>query len=134
MYVFSVKMSKKELATIKFWEHRRIFILSQFDYFNYLTSDDQDTYHQELKLVRKQLRAGSIISVKSGTTITVGSKELYTMDVAMANKLCYPNMLLKRRGLFDDAYNTPYFFTSEKSRDKAVTFITKKWLDLYNMR
>ena len=102
-----------------YWHHR-------LNYFNYLTSEDQDTYHQELKLVRKQLRAGSIISVKSGTTITVGSKELYTMDVAMANKLCYPNMLLKRRGLFDDAYNTPYFFTSEKSRDNAVTFITKK--------
>jgi len=94
--------------------------------FNYLTSNDQDTYHQELKLIRKQFRGGSITSVKGGTSITVGSNELYTMEVTMANTMCYANMLLQERGLFDDADNTQYLFTSQKSRDNAITYITKK--------
>ena len=64
--------------------------------------------------------------MKGGTSITVGSNELYTMEVTMANMMCYANMLLQERGLFDDADNTPYLFTSQKSRDNAITYITKK--------
>ena len=106
-------------AVFLYWHHR-------LQYFNYLTTDDQDAYHEELKLVRKQLRGGSITSVSSGTSITVGSKMLHTMNVTMANQMCYPNMLLQERGLLDDTDHTPYFFTSEMSRDNAVSYITRK--------
>lgn len=108
-----------EGAELLYWHH-------QLNYFNYLTSDDQETYHRELKLIRKQLKKGSITSVKRGPAFTVDSRELYTMEVTMGNKLCYPYMLLRKRGLFDDSDSTPYFFTSRKSRDKAVEYITKR--------
>ena len=107
-------------AVFLYWHHR-------LQYFNYLTTDDQDAYHGELKLIRKQLWGGSITSVTSGTSITVGSKVLHTMNVTMANQMCYPNMLLQERGLFDDADHTPYFFTSETSRDNTVSYITRQW-------
>ncbi len=35
-------------GVLLYWHHR-------LNYFNYLTSDDQETYRQELKLVRKQI-------------------------------------------------------------------------------
>ncbi len=106
-------------AVFLYWHHR-------LQYFNYLTTDNQDAYNGELKLVRKQLRGGSITSVTSGTSITVGSKVLHTMNVTMANQICYPNMLLQERGLFDDADHTPYFFTSETSHDNAVSYIKRQ--------
>lgn len=93
--------------------------------FNFLMAIDTDEYHHELKQLRKQFRDGRVTSVTAGDDHIVGDTTLHTMEVDFINQPCYPYMLLRERGLIDDTDHTPYFFTSARSRDNAIEYITK---------
>ena len=113
-----ILLGLRQGAVLLYWHHGQ-------NLFDYLTIDDQEPYHRELKSIRNQLRRGSVTTVKGGALITMNGIKLFTMEVTFQNQTCYPYMLVQKRGLFEDADCTPYFFTSEKSRDNAVQYINK---------
>jgi len=84
-----------------------------------------------LKNLRKGFRDGSIIEVAAGEDITLqgtgwlSGKLVHTMEVTFKDQQCHAYMMLQRRGRYDDADCTPYFFAQENSRDSAVKYITK---------
>ena len=91
----------------------------------YLIREDQEKYHQELKNLRRCLRDGRVNAVIAGDSITVRGRELHTMLVAITDTECGAYFLLHRTGLVDDMDYTPYFFTSETSRDNAIAYINR---------
>jgi hypothetical protein len=103
-----------------FWNH-------QVDGIMYLTGTNQDRrgYRQELRNLRRQRRSGSVVQVAAGESIFVDGRELHTMEVTMSNIPCHPYMMLRMRGRIDDGDKTPYFFTSQDSRDRAVAWINR---------
>ena len=50
---------------------------------------------------------------------------IFPMDVRVDDVPCYPYMLLRRRGSFDDADCTPYFFQSQQRRDETVAYLSQ---------
>ena len=92
----------------------------------YLTTEDQTIYKKELKNIRDNVNKGGWKQVKAGENFIIGSKTLYTLLAEIdENDICPAYFLLKRRDLGEDMYWVPYFFTSEKSRDAALEWISK---------
>ena len=88
-------------------------------------------YHDELKRLRKGFRDGNITRVAAGEDITLrgtgwlSGKLIHTMEVTFKDQQCHAYMMLRRRGRYDDADHTPYFFGREDTRDSAIKWITK---------
>lgn len=103
-------------AAMIFYQHR----LEQFDW---MTAEDQPQFKRELRLIRRQLREGvSITEVIAAEPLIINGTTLYTM-LLKCDVACHPYSLLRQRGMLDDADYTPYFFTSEKTRNGAVRYI-----------
>lgn len=103
-------------AAMIYYQHR----LQAFDW---LTVEDQHGFKRELKSIRAQLREGvSITEVIAAEPLVINGTTLYTM-LLKCDVPCHPYSLLRERGMLDDADYTPYFFTSENTRDGAVRYI-----------
>ena len=71
------------------------------------------------------MRKEAIVNVKAGESFQVLDKTLYPMELEFQGRECYAYMMIRRRGLMDDAVKTPYLFVSQSSRDNAVAYLNK---------
>lgn len=92
--------------------------------FTYFIESDTAQFREEMQNLERGVRRRSITAVTAGGPITIGGTQLFPMHVRFDNAPCYPYMLLRRRGLIDDADFTPYFFPSQQRRDEIVAFLS----------
>ena len=105
-------------AAVIYWQH-------SFFNFDWLRASDQSKYHEALKNLQRGVRKEAIVNVKAGESFQVQDKTLYPMELEFRGRECYAYMMIRRRGLMDDAVKTPYLFVSQSSRDKAVAYLNK---------
>ena len=105
-------------AAVIYWQH-------SFFKFDWLRASDQSKYHEALKNLQRGVRKEAIVNVKAGESFQVQDKTLYPMELEFRGRECYAYMMIRRRGLMDDAVKTPYLFVSQSSRDKAVAYLNK---------
>jgi hypothetical protein len=89
--------------------------------------NDNERYHGELKLLRRELRSpsGTVTNVVAGDPFVLDGIVLYPMEVFFKDTPCHPYMLLLETGTIESADSTPYFFKNRISRDKAVASINR---------
>ena len=109
-------------GVVVYWSH----IIQPTNSFDWLTVTDVANYRVMMKRLRSALRDGLIDAVSAGDPITVDGTELHTMLVTIPGTYCAAYMLLHRQGNLFEVKHTPYFFTSRKSRDDAIEYMTKK--------
>ena len=105
-------------AAVIYWQH-------SFFKFDWLRASDRSNYQEALQNLQRGVRNDDIVSVKSGESFQVQDKTLYPMELEFWGRECYAYMMIRRRGLMDDAVKTPYLFVSQSSRDKAVAYLNK---------
>ena len=89
---------------------------------HFLNVDDQDAYHRTLRLIKGELQSGQVSEVISGASLDVGEVQLFSMLVK-SDHMCPAYFLLHGRNT-NDVFYSPYYFTSENSRDNAVAYLT----------
>lgn len=87
---------------------------------------DERDYRNELRNLRRGLRDGRILSVVEGDPLTVGGRELFTMEVEFRDIECHPYFLLRRDGRMDHAAKTPYFFLVHETGANAVAWVNRR--------
>ena len=92
--------------------------------FTYFIESDTAQFQEEMQNLERGVRRRFITSVTAGGPITIDGTILFPMHVRFENAPCYPYMLLRRRGMIDDADFTPYLFPSQQRRDEIVAFLT----------
>ena len=102
-----------------------IYYNHSVQHFMYYIGSDKEHFHEELKTVRRNIRARYITAVSVGETLNVGGTDLFPLELRIDAHPCYEYMLLRRRGLIDDAEITPYFFRSVNKRDEVITWLKK---------
>ena len=107
-------------AAVIYWQH-------SFFKFDWLRATDRSTYQEALRKLGSGVENGAIVSVKAGETFQVENKALYPMELECRGMECHAYMLIRRRGLLDDSSKTPYLFVSPSNRDKAVSYLNKKF-------
>lgn len=90
--------------------------------FMYFIGSDDEKYREEMSNLKKAIRQGRISVITAGEPINIEGTNIFPMDVRMDNAPCYPYMMLRRRGRFEDADCTPYFFKSKQKRDRVVAY------------
>ena len=80
-------------------------------------------YQEEMRNLKWSIRQRQVTSITAGETIMIEGTPLFPIDLRFDNAPCYPYMLLLRRGVLDDADNTPYFFRSRQKRDQIITYL-----------
>ena len=105
-------------GAIVYWSHIR----GSFDWLNVT---DRGNYKVMLKRLRWGRNCGDVTAAFEGDSITVDGTKLYTLLLTMPDMPCSAYMLLHRKGDILDVQHTPYFFTSRKSRDDAITYINQ---------
>ena len=105
-------------ASVIYWQH-------SFFKFDWLRASDKSKYHEALKNLQRGVRKEAIVNVKAGESFQVQDKTLYPMELEFRGRECYAYMMIRRRGLMDDAVKTPYLFVSQSSRDNAVAYLNK---------
>ena len=91
-----------------------------------MRASDRDVYHTELRNLKKMIKTNTIINFNAGESISIEGRTLYPLEIELRDVKCHAYMLIRRRGLFDDADVTPYLFVSQKSRDDAMTVLTNE--------
>jgi hypothetical protein len=95
--------------------------------FTFLMKEDQAVYHQELKNIVRNLRSQDCyIQALPGETMAFEGKSLYPLLLQLKPQNeyeCPAYFLLMERGLDEHLRYVPYFFTSELSRDGALSYI-----------
>ncbi len=121
-FMFSLETCERELtvalrdrAALVFWNH----IVREFDWYRV---EDNEGYHQTLKLLRQRYRGGTVEEVIEGDLLVFNGTELHTMLVKFED-CCGAYMLLNRKGDVYDSNYTPYYFTNKNNRDKAIEYI-----------
>jgi len=94
--------------------------------FVHLLGTDRRLYKEEMNHLKRGIRLRYISAITAGEPINIEGTDLFPMDVKFANAQCNPYVLLRRRGLLDDADNTPYFFKSRQKRDELVAYFISK--------
>ena len=94
-------------------------------HFTYYIESDKKEFRVELRNVKNMIRTHVISSITAGETLDFAGTELFPMDLKIVDHPCYPYSLLRKRGLIDDAENTPYFFRSSEKRDEIITWLKK---------
>ena len=107
-------------AAVIYWHH-------DFSRFDWLRASDLSTYHESLRNLGRAVKNGDIASVKAGETFQVENKALYPMELECRGMECHAYMLIRRRGLFEDSSKTPYLFIAPSTRDKAISYLNKKF-------
>ena len=105
-------------AAVIYWQH-------SFFKFDWLQATDQLAYQEALQNLQRGVRNEEILSVKAGESFQVQDKTLYPMELEFRGRECHAYMMIRRRGLMDDAVKTPYLFVSQSSRDNAVAYLNK---------
>lgn len=90
--------------------------------FMYFIGSDDEKYREEMRHLKTAIRQGRISAITAGEPINIEGTNIFPMDVRMKNAPCYPYMMLRRRGRFEDADYTPYFFKSKQKRDRLVAY------------
>ena len=106
-------------ASLIYWHHS----IGKFDW---MRASDRDVYHSELRNLKKMMKTNTIINFNAGESISIEGRTLYPLEIELRDVKCHAYMLIRRRGLFDDADVTPYLFVSQKSRDDAMTVLTNE--------
>jgi hypothetical protein len=91
--------------------------------FVYYIGSDKARYQEEMRNLKWSIRQRQVTSITAGETIMIEGTPLFPIDLRFDNAPCYPYMLLLRRGVLDDADNTPYFFRSRQKRDQIITYL-----------
>lgn len=91
---------------------------------HFLKVDDQDAYHHTLRLIKGELQSGKVSEVIYGASLDVGEVQLFSMLVK-SDHMCPAYFLLHGQGYTNDVFYSPYYFTSENSRDNAVAYINR---------
>ena len=113
-----VTTAKERNAWVIYWHH----LAHGFTWWN---EEDQQEWRGEMNRIRTHIQEGHVTTVTSGETLKVNGNLFFPMEVTFKEK-CWPYMMLRRRGFFNDADHTPYLFTDEQSRDAAVQFINRE--------
>ena len=107
-----------------------IFWSVQTSQLNYLITEDQAVYKQELKNIVKNLQSGDFyLRASSGPSMIFEGRSLYPILLELnpdEEYQCPAYFLLMQQGLVDHCHYVPYWFTSESSRDNALSFIHSK--------
>ena len=112
-----IAMALDDTAALIYWHHK----LFKFDW---LRASDQHLYKDELRNLKGMIKTGVLIGVKAGESLSIQEKTLYPLEIELKNVECYAYMLIRRRGLLEDAENTPYLFVSQSARENAMTFLS----------
>ena len=100
---------------------------------NYFIVEDQREYQMELKRIVKNVRGGDFVNrAMSGDAMTFEQRTLYPILLQLnedAEYMCPAYYLLMQQGLGKHWDYVPYWFTSESSRDKALSYIHRKVSD-----
>ena len=129
--MFSLDEEERSLAYAINDNAEMIYFHHGAQQFVYLIRSDRDEYKEEMNHLKRGIRLRLISAITAGEPINIEGIDLFPMDVRFDNSPCYPYMLLRRRGLYDDAANTPYFFKSQQKRDEIVAYFVSK-LQLQN--
>ena len=105
-------------AAVIYWQH-------SFFKFDWLRVSDRSNYQEALQNLQRGVRNEDILSVKAAESFQVQERTLYPMELEFWGMECYAYMMIRRRGLMDDAVKTPYLFVSQSPRDKAVAYLNK---------
>ena len=117
-YTMAPKKVERSLAHMINNDAAIIYFHHGLQSFTYLIGSDRAKYQEEMTNLKRNIRDGHISSITAGEPIIINGTHLYPMDVRVDNSPCYPYMLLRRRGRYEDADNTPYFFRSRQKRDR----------------
>ena len=93
--------------------------------FMFFIESDRAQFQEEMGNLERAVRGRSISAITAGEPINIGGTDIFPMDVRVDDVPCYPYMLLRRRGSFDDADCTPYFFQSQQRRDETVAYLSQ---------
>ena len=124
--MFSLDEEERSLAYAINDNAEMIYFHHGAQQFVYLIRSDRDEYKEEMNHLKRGIRLRLISAITVGEQINIEGIDLFFMDVRFDNSPCYPYMLLRRRGLYDDAANTPYFFKSQQKRDEIVAYFVSK--------
>ena len=122
-YTMAPKKVERSLAHMINNDAAIIYFHHGLQSFTYLIGSDRAKYQEEMTNLKRNIRDGHISSITAGEPIIINGTHLYPMDVRVDNSPCYPYMLLRRRGRYEDADNTPYFFRSRQKRDETITHL-----------
>ena len=95
-----------------------IYYYHDLKMFMYFKSTDRILYKQEIRNLKQNIRDGNISSLSAGDALNINGTDLFPVELKVEGCLCYENFLLRRRGNYEDARNTPYFFRSQEKRDQ----------------
>lgn len=114
----------KDIPAVIFYHHG----LDKFTYMKGQETDESDNsdFQGELKKLRKWITDGKILSIEEGETITIGGKQLYTMEVEFKNTSCHPYFLLRRDGIMSKSTKTPYFFLVPETRANSIEWLKRR--------
>jgi hypothetical protein len=93
--------------------------------FNYFLPGDRDMYGNEMRLLRGQLRNGTIVDVRAGEDFHINGKTLFPLDVKFDGRECYAYFLLRQQGDVADSICTPYFFSNKDKRDEFLRWLLR---------
>ena len=114
-----IETALNDNAALIYWNHH---VLK----FNWMRASDRELYHSELRNLKKMIKNRMIINFKAGESFSIQERTFYPLEIELRDVKCHAYMMIRRRGLFDDADNTPYLFLSQSSRDKAMTVLTNE--------
>ena len=123
---FSLDEEERMLANAINNNAAMIYFHHRMQQFVHLLGTDRRLYKEEMNHLKRGIRLRYISAITAGEPINIEGTDLFPMDVKFANAQCNPYVLLRRRGLLDDADNTPYFFKSRQKRDELVAYFISK--------
>ena len=94
-----VTTAKERNAWVIYWHH----LAHGFTWWN---EEDQQEWRGEMNRIRTHIQAGHVTTVTSGETLNANGNLFFPVEVTFKEK-CWPCMMLRRRGFFNDADHTP---------------------------
>jgi hypothetical protein len=98
--------------------------------FTYFIKKDKVVYHKDLKNIVQNLRSQDFyIRALPGETITFEGRSLYPLLLQLnpQNEYeCPAYFILMQQGILEHTQYVPYWFTSESSRDGALSYIHRQ--------
>ncbi len=115
--VIDAWVREKDAAMI-YWHHQQKI-------WDYLLVCDKDIINEQMNILVNQIKAGKIVHVRKGLVVDVKGTQLYPVEFEFKDMLCPAYFLVAKKGLIDHLHMSPYFFRSEKKRDKIFDYLNK---------